>query len=104
MPKVYFIDLFCGAGGVTSGIHKARYIGKKFAEVIACINHDPLAIASHKSNHPGCLHYIEKIQTLDLSDLRTLVIKLRAEDADCLIFIWASLECTNFSKAKGGLL
>lgn len=103
MPKVYFIDLFCGAGGVTSGIHKARYMEKKFAKVIACVNHDPLAISSHKVNHPGCLHYIEKIQTLDLSELRALVAKLRVEDSDCLIFIWASLECTNFSKAKGGL-
>lgn len=103
MKKIYFIDLFCGAGGVTSGIHRARYLGHKFAEVIACVNHDPLAIASHVHNHPDCLHYIEKIQVLDLTDLRGLVARLRAEDPDCLIFIWASLECTNFSKAKGGL-
>lgn len=103
MRKVYFIDLFCGAGGVTSGIHRARYKARKFAKVIACVNHDPLAIASHEHNHPECLHYIEKIQVLDLSELQSLVTKLRTEDPDCLIFIWASLECTNFSKAKGGL-
>lgn len=101
--KVYFIDLFCGAGGVTSGIHRAQYYGKQFAEVIACVNHDPLAIASHEANHPGALHYIEKIQVLDLTELRQMVEKLRREDIECLIFIWASLECTNFSKAKGGL-
>lgn len=103
MKKVYFIDLFCGAGGVTSGIHRARFNGKKFAQVIACVNHDPLAIASHESNHPDALHYIEKIQVLDLTELKGLVERLRREDPDCLIFIWASLECTNFSKAKGGL-
>ena len=103
MRKVYFIDLFCGAGGVTSGIHRARYMRRKFAKVIACVNHDPLAIASHFHNHPDCLHYIEKIQVLDLAELRHMVEKLRREDPDCLIFIWASLECTNFSKAKGGL-
>lgn len=103
MRKVYFIDLFCGAGGVTSGIIRAHYNGRRFAKVIACVNHDPLAIASHKENHPDVLHYIEDIRTLDLTDLCALVEKLRREDPDCLIFIWASLECTNFSKAKGGL-
>src|ERR1044072_8115580 len=101
--KIYFIDLFCGAGGVTSGIHRALYNGRQFAEVIACVNHDPLAIASHAENHPGVLHYTEDIRTLDLTDLRLLVEMKRKQEPDCLIFIWASLECTNFSKAKGGL-
>lgn len=103
MRKLYFIDLFCGAGGVTSGIHRARYNGTQFAQVIACVNHDPLAIQSHEANHPDALHYIEKIQVLDLTELVALVRKLRNQEPDCLIFIWASLECTNFSKAKGGL-
>lgn len=103
LRKIYFIDLFCGAGGVTSGIHRARYRGRKFAKVIACVNHDPLAIASHSANHPDALHYIEKIQVLDLSEIVATVRRLRAADPDCLVFIWASLECTNFSKAKGGL-
>jgi len=100
---IYFIDLFCGAGGVTSGIHRARFNGQVFAKVVACVNHDPLAISSHYANHPDALHYVEKIQVLDLTELRSMVFKLRQEDPDCLIFIWASLECTNFSKAKGGL-
>ncbi len=103
MKKVYFIDLFCGAGGVTSGIHLARYMRRKFAKVIACINHDPLAIDSHSLNHPDCLHYVEKIQVQDLTELRALVERLRREDPHCLIFIWASIECIEFSKAKGGL-
>ncbi|GAA0561736.1 DNA cytosine methyltransferase [Chitinophaga japonensis] len=55
MRKIYFIDLFCGAGGVTSGIHRARYNGQQFVQVIACVNHDPLAIASHEENHPEVL-------------------------------------------------
>ena len=103
MRRMYFIDLFCGAGGVTSGIIRALYKGQRFAKVIACVNHDPLAIASHKENHPDVLHYIEDIRTLDLTELCELVESLRRKDPDCLIFIWASLECTNFSKAKGGL-
>ncbi|WPV66307.1 DNA cytosine methyltransferase [Chitinophaga sp. LS1] len=103
MRKIYFIDLFCGAGGVTSGIHRARYKEQQFAKVIACVNHDPLAIESHEANHPDCIHYVEKIQVLDLAELKVIVKKLRRQDPDCLIFIWASIECTNFSKAKGGL-
>jgi DNA (cytosine-5)-methyltransferase 1 len=103
MRKVYFIDLFCGAGGVTTGIHRARYKGKEFAKVIACFNHDPMAIASHESNHPETVHFLENILTADLTDVREIVERLRRQDPYCLIFIWASLECTNFSKAKGGL-
>jgi len=37
---IYWIDLFCGAGGVSLGIHKA---GQR---VLACINHDKNAIKS----------------------------------------------------------
>lgn len=103
MRKIYFIDLFCGAGGVTSGIHRARYSGEQFAHVIACVNHDPLAIASHEANHPDCIHYIEKIQALDLTELKVIIKRLRRQDPNCLIFVWASIECTNFSKAKGGM-
>lgn len=55
MQKYYFIDLFCGAGGVTTGVEGARWGGVKCAEVIACINHDAVAIASHEVNHPGVL-------------------------------------------------
>lgn len=103
MRKVYFIDLFCGAGGVTTGIHRARYRGREFAKVIACFNHDPMAIASHESNHPDTDHFLENILTADLTSVKALVKELRKEDPYCLVFIWASLECTNFSKAKGGM-
>jgi len=92
----YFIDLFCGAGGVTSGIHKAG------AKVIACVNHDPLAIQSHKENHPDVLHFTEDIRTLNTTPLVHMVQHLRAHEPSCTIHLWASLECTNFSKAKGG--
>jgi len=98
-PRMKFVDLFCGAGGVTSGIEKAQSLGKKIADVIACVNHDPIAIESHRSNHPNAFHYAEDIRTLNIRPLIQLVNSHR-EDYICL---WASLECTNFSKAKGGL-
>jgi DNA (cytosine-5)-methyltransferase 1 len=101
--KYYFIDLFCGAGGVTTGVHRALIDGKSIAEVIACVNHDATAILSHEANHPDVLHYTEDIRTLDLTHLIALVQKTRVKDPDGIICLWASLECTNFSKAKGGL-
>ena len=101
--KYYFIDLFCGAGGVTTGVHRAKYEGENIAEVIACVNHDTTAIQSHAANHPEVLHYTEDIRTLDLTELAQLVQLTRIKDPDGIICLWASLECTNFSKAKGGM-
>ena len=37
-----YIDLFCGAGGTSSGVEYARLDGRKCAEVVACVNHDAL--------------------------------------------------------------
>lgn len=102
MRKIYFIDLFCGAGGTSTGVHKARYNGFPFAEVLACVNHDPMAIASHKANHPCTLHYTEDIRTLNLHHITNMVKYKRMIEPDCLIILWASLECTQFSRAKGG--
>ncbi len=100
---IYFIDLFCGAGGVTTGVEKARLNGSKIAKVVACVNHDPKAIESHKYNHPEALHFIEDIRTLKLDRLAQMVRQMRANDSSAIVVLWASLECTNFSKAKGGL-
>lgn len=47
-----YIDLFCGAGGTSTGVENARIDGRKCAKVIACVNHDANAIASHAANHP----------------------------------------------------
>jgi len=102
-PEMLFVDLFCGAGGVTSGIEHSRYFDKKMAKVIACVNHDKNAIASHQANHPDCLHFTEDIRTLDLTSLATVVRHARKMNPTAKLFLWASLECTNFSKAKGGL-
>lgn len=54
---IFAIDLFCGAGGETTGIEYARVNGKKCAKVIACVNHDENAIMSHAANHKDTLHY-----------------------------------------------
>lgn len=101
--KLLYIDLFCGAGGTSTGVERATLNGKKCAKVIACVNHDPNAIASHAANHPHTLHFTEDIRTLDLAPLVAHTARMKKKYPDALLVLWASLECTNFSKAKGGL-
>ena len=102
MKKLLYIDLFCGAGGTSTGVESATLDGQKCAHVIACVNHDPHAIASHLANHPEAKHYTEDIRTLDLTTLVEHTARKRAENPGALLVLWASLECTNFSRAKGG--
>lgn len=102
MIELLYIDLFCGAGGTSTGVNSARIGGEQCARVVACVNHDAKAIASHASNHPDALHFTEDIRTLELSPLVSHVDKCRRENPQALTVLWASLECTNFSKAKGG--
>lgn len=102
MIKLLYIDLFCGAGGTSTGVENARYADEQCAKVIACVNHDANAIASHAANHPDALHFTEDIRTLELSGLVAHVEKMKMQYPDAYVVLWASLECTNFSKAKGG--
>ncbi len=102
MKQLLYIDLFCGAGGTSTGVNSARLHDEPCADVIACVNHDAKAIASHASNHPEALHFTEDIRTLELSPLVEHLKRCREQNPDALIVLWASLECTNFSKAKGG--
>lgn len=100
--KLLYIDLFCGAGGTSTGVENARYEGRQCAKVIECVNHDANAIASHAANHPDAMHFTEDIRTLELSPLIAHIAKMRKLYPDAFVVLWASLECTNFSKAKGG--
>lgn len=100
--KLLYVDLFCGAGGTTTGVEQASINGDKCAKVIACVNHDPNAILSHAANHPDTLHFTEDIRTLNLAPLLEHVEMKKREHPDAYVVLWASLECTNFSRAKGG--
>lgn len=100
--RLLYVDLFCGAGGTSTGVNSARINGEQCAKVVACVNHDTNAIASHAANHPDALHFTEDIRTLQLSPLSEHLDRCRAQYPDALVVLWASLECTNFSKAKGG--
>jgi DNA (cytosine-5)-methyltransferase 1 len=105
------VDLFCGAGGTTTGFERAMLpslgVDKngrlvRICKTVACVNHDKWAIASHAANHPDVLHFTEDITTLNLAALLAHVERMRAMYPNAKLILWASLECTNFSNAKGG--
>lgn len=76
-------DLFCGAGGSSSGLVEAGY------RVVIAANHWARAIESHQINHPETDHSQADISQVDPRYFpRTDVL-------------WASPECTNHSIAKG---
>lgn len=92
------IDLFCGAGGTTTGAEMSGV-----CKVVAAVNHDPLAISSHAANHSDVLHLTEDILLADTAPIKKALAYWQAEYPDAKTILWASLECTNFSNAKGGL-
>lgn len=101
--ELLYIDLFCGAGGTSTGVERACLDGRKCARVIACVNHDANAILSHAANHPHTRHFTEDIRTLDLGSLKMHTTVERMKNPDAKVVLWASLECTNHSRAKGGM-
>lgn len=96
--KFLLIDLFCGAGGTTTGAEASGV-----CQVIAAINHDPLAISSHAANHANVLHMTEDILVADIRPIQKAIAYWKTIHPKARVILWASLECTNFSNAKGGM-
>ena len=88
MKDGLIIDLFAGGGGASVGIEMA--LGR---EVDIAINHDPMAILMHKTNHPNTLHLTEDVFRVDLKKI---------VGGRHVALMWASPDCTSHSKAKGG--
>lgn len=101
--KLIVIDSFCGAGGVTEGFHRAKINGHKIAKVVIGINHDAMAIESHKENHPETFHFVEDFTELDPHKLVDIIENAKEIYPNAKVLFWASAECTHHSKAKGGL-
>ena len=92
MSNVIAADLFCGAGGSSTGLLEAvRELGMK-VQLIA-INHWDVAIATHSLNHPNVSHFNSDLKDIDP---RKIVPGGR------LRLLIASPECTHFSRARGG--
>jgi DNA (cytosine-5)-methyltransferase 1 len=85
-------DLFCGAGGTSSGaVAAAEALG--YEVKLTAINHWDVAIATHQANHPEARHLCTSIDDLNPRNLF-------AEGE--LDILWASPECTHHSIARGG--
>lgn len=78
------LDMFCGAGGSSSGAELVPGVTVRFA-----MNHWELAVRTHNTNLPHADH-----DTADISQ----VDPRRYPRTDIL---WASPECTNHSQARG---
>jgi DNA (cytosine-5)-methyltransferase 1 len=90
--RLQIADLFCGAGGTSTGaVEAAEWLGYR-AELTA-INHWPVAIATHTANHPEARHLCTAIDDVNP---RTLY------GENELDLLWASPECTHHSVARGG--
>jgi DNA (cytosine-5)-methyltransferase 1 len=81
------VDLFAGGGGASAGLEAA--LGRP---VDIAINHDPIALAVHKANHPDTQHLdadIWEVKPREATQGREVAV------------LWASPDCTHFSVAKG---
>ena len=61
------MDLFCGCGGVTTGLKSARF------DVIAAVDNDPIACRTFRANHSLIRLIEEDITSLDSSCVETIV-------------------------------
>lgn len=85
-------DLFCGAGGTSTGaLRAAREAGLRPS--LTAVNHWPRAIETHTANHPEARHLCTSIDAIDPRSL------FKLGELDLLL---ASPECMHHSVARGG--
>ncbi len=85
-------DLFCGAGGTSTGFIKAVESLDLDFDLVA-VNHWDVAISTHKENHKEVEHYCQSIDTINPQEVIP---------GGRLNLLMASPECTDHSNAKGG--
>lgn len=89
-------DLFCGAGGTSTGLVKAaeeRGIRPGQDLRLTAVNHWARAVETHTRNHPWATHLCADLNGMD---------PRRAVPGGYLDILAASPECTHHSLAKGG--
>jgi DNA (cytosine-5)-methyltransferase 1 len=90
--KMLVADLLCGAGGSSTGCARAlRDLGLDME--LVCVNHWPVAIDTHRRNHPQARHYVQ-----DIATVRPHLIVPEGY----LDLLMASPTCTHHSVARGG--
>jgi DNA (cytosine-5)-methyltransferase 1 len=91
-PSMQIADLFCGAGGTTTGaVEAAEKLG--FKVHVTAVNHWEIAVATHSANHPDARHLCASLDSTNPRDL------FKDGELDVLL---ASPECMGHSNARGG--
>lgn len=87
------IDLFCGAGGESCGIHEAFARRDEHVKLFA-VNHWVTACETHAANFPSdeCI----------CQDITTMIPRNLVKDGQPVELMWASPACTHHSVARGG--
>lgn len=90
--KILAADLFCGAGGSSTGFKLAcEELG--YTPQLLAINHWETAIETHSQNHPDARHMCMNVDQVD---------PRKAVPGGKLDLLIASPECTHHSIARGG--
>ena len=89
---VTIADLFCGAGGTSTGILQACKTLGRSADLLA-INHWTTAVNTHSLNHPEVRHLCESLENIPPA---------KVIPGGRLNLLAASPECTHHSIAAGG--
>lgn len=92
MTTVRAADLFCGAGGFSSGLINAA-AKRGFNVDLVAINHWDIAIQTHSANHADVRHLCQSIESVNPREV---------VPGGKLDLLMASPECTHFSTARGG--
>lgn len=81
------VDSFAGGGGASTGIELALGRSPDIA-----VNHDRIALAMHRANHPQTRHMLQDVATVDAVGMC---------QGQPIGMLWMSPDCTDHSKAKG---
>lgn len=92
MRSIKAADLFCGAGGTSTGLLQACEASGRKLELVA-VNHWERAVETHAANHPAAQHHCQSLHDLD---------PVKAVPGRKLDLLVASPECTHHSVARGG--
>lgn len=84
--KELVVDLYAGGGSASTGIARA------YREPDGAVNHNPIALAVHRANHPQTAHYVADVFEVD---------PVHATGGQPVGILWVSPDCRHHSKAKG---
>lgn len=90
--SIHAVDLFCGAGGTSTGLMQAcQALGVKLD--LFAINHWRIAVETHAQNHPSVNHMCADVDQVN---------PRKAAKRGGVDLLVASPECTHHSIARGG--